>query len=266
MVVGAAGGSLAWNHRRAANADWYFVAPAEQGRGFDGEVEFRAAGTPEIFRPESGERAGARVVAASASTRIRLSLAPAQSCFVVFRRDGAVPAAPTSKDGARARRVELKGRWKVEFPEGWDVPVSTTVDGLTPWREMFRDSPAARAFSGTAVYTKEFDLEDADGRVVLDLGRVESIARVELNGKTFHDLWSPPYSLDVTRAAKTGKNVLRIEVTNTWYNRLVYEGWLPEAKRRTWTFRRPSPRLPLRDSGLLGPVSIHWAFDDKDGE
>ena len=121
---------------------------------------------------------------------------------------------------------------------------------------MFHKSPSARAFSGTAVYTTEFEFEDVGERVMLDLGQVESIARVELNGKTFYDLWSYPYKLDVTSAAKKGKNALKIEVTNTWYNRLVYEGWLPEAKRRTWTFRRPSERLPLFDSGLLGPVSV----------
>ena len=136
------------------------------------------------------------------------------------------------------------------------MPTNTTVQALAPWREMFRESPSARAFSGTATYTTEFDLEDVRGRVVLDLGRVESIARVELNGKTFHDLWAPPYSLDVTHAARKGKNALKIEVTDTWYNRLVYEGWLPEAKRRTWAFRRPRKTEPLHDSGLIGPVKI----------
>ena len=60
----------------------------------------------------------------------------------------------------------------------------------------------------------------------------------------------------MTGAAKKGLNNLKVEVTDTWFNRLVYEGWLPEKKRRTWTFRRPSERLPLYDSGLLGPVRV----------
>ena len=136
------------------------------------------------------------------------------------------------------------------------MPTNTIAHPLVPWRVMFHQSPSARAFSGTAVYTTELELEEVSGHVMLDLGQVESIARVELNGKTFHDLWAYPYSLDVTNAAKKGRNSLKIEVTNTWYNRLVYEGWLPENKRRTWTFRRPSERQPLRDSGLLGPVSV----------
>ncbi|MBR6734841.1 MAG: hypothetical protein IKL96_10640 [Kiritimatiellae bacterium] len=247
---------IVWNHRRSGEDDWYFVAPAKEGKGFDGEVEFRATGTPEIFHPESGEQSGVRVPLARAMpTRIHLSLAPAQSCFVVFRKSGG-SALKFHDEGEITTRIEMKGPWKVAFPEGWDVPAVTTAEELKPWRVMFQESPSARAFSGTAVYTTEFELEDVGGRVVLDLGQVESIARVELNGRRFHDLWSYPYKLDVTNAARKGRNSLKIEVTNTWYNRLVYEGWLPEAKRRTWTFRRPSERLPLHDSGLLGPVTV----------
>lgn len=256
------GDGIVWNHRRSGDDDWYFVAPAKDGKGFEGEVAFRGVEGKvcEIWHPESGMVVGASVSLARSHAgrvtlpgRIHLSLAPAQSCFVVFRGAAAIPVAPPV---SRPASHVSPHTWRISFPEGWDVPTNTTVQTLAPWRELFRESPSARAFSGTATYTAEFDLEDVRGRVVLDLGRVESIARVELNGKTFHDLWAYPYSLDVTRAARKGRNALKVEVTDTWYNRLVYEGWLPEAKRRTWTFRRPSERLPLHDSGLLGPVQI----------
>ena len=242
------GKGIVWNHRRDEGEDWYFVAPAKEGAGFEGDVVFRDAGgrRAEIWHPESG-------VIEQASCR--LSLAPAQSCFVVFRKS---ESRMSSVECPAPQAFPLTASWRISFPEGWDVPTNTTVQTLAPWREMFRESPSARAFSGTATYECEFNLEAVTRgeRVVLDLGRVESIARVEVNGKTFADLWSYPYSLDVTHAARKGRNALKIEVTDTWYNRLVYEGWLPEAKRRTWTFRRPSERLPLHDSGLIGPVSI----------
>ena len=279
------GEGIVWNHRRSGDDDWYFVAPAKDGKGFEGEVAFRGAEEKvcEIWHPENGlidggrgnppSEASAKDISPKRSEhceasikggsmrgetdvlpgRIHLSLAPAQSCFVVFRGAAAIPVAPPV---SRPASHVSPHTWRISFPEGWDVPTNTTVQTLAPWREMFRESPSARAFSGTAMYTTEFDLEDVRGRVVLDLGRVESIARVELNGKTFHDLWAPPYRLDVTHAVRKGRNALKIEVTDTWYNRLVYEGWLPETKRRTWTFRRPSERLPLHDSGLIGPVKI----------
>ena len=249
------GDGIVWNHRRSGDDDWYFIAPAKDGKGFEGEVGFRGVEGKvcEIWHPESGLIDGGRGATALPG-RVHLSLAPAQSCFVVFRGAATSAALPCGALGERA--LPGVAPWRISFPEGWDVPTNTTVQTLAPWREMFRESPSARAFSGTATYTTEFDLEDMHGRVVLDLGRVESIARVELNGKTFHDLWAPPYRLDVTHAARKGRNALKIEVTDTWYNRLVYEGWLPEAKRRTWTFRRPSERLPLHDSGLIGPVKL----------
>ncbi len=258
------GEGIVWNHRRSGDDDWYFVAPAKDGKGFEGEVAFRGVEGKvcEIWHPESGLIDGGRGATALPG-HIHLTLVPAQSCFVVFKKSEsrdverrATESRMSSVECPAPQAFPLNAPWRISFPEGWDVPTNTTVQTLVPWREMFRESPSARAFSGTATYTTEFDLEDAHGRVVLDLGRVESIARVELNGKTFHDLWAPPYSLDVTHAVRKGKNALKIEVTDTWYNRLVYEGWLPEAKRRTWTFRRPSERLPLYDSGLIGPVEI----------
>ena len=248
------GEGIVWNHRRSGGDDWYFVAPAREGKGFEGEVAFRGVEGKvcEIWHPESGLIDRGRG-ATDLPGRVHLSLAPAQSCFVVFRGAAAIPVAPPV---SRPASHVSPHAWRISFPEGWDVPTNTTVQTLAPWREMFRESPSARAFSGTATYTTEFEFEDVRGCVVLDLGRVESIARVELNGKTFPDLWASPYSLDVTRAVRKGRNALKIEVTDTWYNQLVYEGWLPEAKRRTWTFRRPSERLPLHDSGLIGPVKI----------
>ena len=92
--------------------------------------------------------------------------------------------------------------------------------------------------------------------VVLDLGRVESLAQVEVNGKKFDDVWSYPYRLDVTCAVKEGSNKLKVSVTDTWFNRLVYDAGQPEEKRRTWTIAGPSANAALRDSGLIGPVRI----------
>ena len=75
-------------------------------------------------------------------------------------------------------------------------------------------------------------------------------------GKKFDDVWSYPYRLDVTCAVKEGSNKLKVSVTDTWFNRLVYDAGQPEEKRRTWTIAGPSANAALRDSGLIGPVRI----------
>jgi hypothetical protein len=107
-------------------------------------------------------------------------------------------------------------------------------------------------------YTTAFDAGKLkkDARYSLDLGRVEMIAVVSLNGKTLRTLWTPPYRLDVTDIIKSGANTLQVEVTSTWFNRLVYDANQPEADRKTWTISGPAKDAALRESGLLGPVAL----------
>ena len=171
-----------------------------------------------------------------------------------------ITGADGSKTNAQvkdAAKSVVAGPWRLTFPEGWGMPGIVTLDSLKPWKEIGA-TPEARAFSGTAVYETEFTVGalDPGAVVVLDLGRVESLAQVEVNGKKFDDVWSYPYRLDVTCAVKEGSNKLKVSVTDTWFNRLVYDAGQPEEKRRTWTIAGPSANAALRDSGLIGPVRI----------
>jgi hypothetical protein len=145
----------------------------------------------------------------------------------------------------------------LSFPAGWGAPASHEVKELKAWKDLDL-SPEARAFSGTVTYTTTFDAGKLKkgATCLLDLGRVDMVAEVTLNGKKLRTLWTPPYRLDITHALKAGKNTLQIEVTSTWFNRLSYDAGLPEEQRKTWTINGPKKDAELRDSGLLGPVSI----------
>ena len=170
----------------------------------------------------------------------------------VIRADGTTDNVRMSFDV-----TTLAGPWNVSFPEGWGMPGQMTIDALEPWKEL-GTTLEAKAFSGTADYTIDFTLDKVDegSIVVLDLGRVESLAKVEVNGKDFGDVWSPPYRIPLTGAVKAGKNTLKVSVTDTWYNRLVFDAGQPQAKHRTWTLAGPKKGSSLRDSGLIGPVRI----------
>lgn len=52
-------------------------------------------------------------------------------------------------------------------------------------------------------------------RMYLDLGKVEVMAKVTLNGEAFDTLWMPPFTLDVTDVLKSGENKLQVLVTST---------------------------------------------------
>jgi hypothetical protein len=245
-----------WLHRRTEGADWYYVC-APVGRGFKGELSFNNADNAEIWDPVSGEIYPAEVVQREAGrTSIRFDLEQAGSYFVVFSKS-IKPAKKQNKTTAPGKVETLSGTWMLAFPSGWGAPDSFETQELKAWKDLDL-SPEAKAFSGTATYTTTFDVEkvEKDAAYSLDLGSVEMIAVVTLNGKKLRTLWTPPYRLDVTDAIKSGTNALQIEVTGTWFNRLVYDANQPEEQRKTWTINGPKKEAALKNSGLLGPVTL----------
>lgn len=147
--------------------------------------------------------------------------------------------------------------WTLEFAPGWGAPPQVRFNKLQSWTE-FADE-GIRHFSGTAIYTTDFQLPPLPdrARVTLDLGVVHETARVSVNGKEMGVAWKLPYALDVTSAVVAGKNTLRIEVTNLWPNRIIGDQSLPANKRFTHTnITKYTAASPLLPSGLLGPVRL----------
>jgi hypothetical protein len=136
---------------------------------------------------------------------------------------------------------------------------------------------------------------DDDTWLQLDLGNVRDLAQVRIDGTLVGTAWCPPYRLDVTAALPPGRHRLEIDVTNTWANRLIGDHHEPEDCRWSkelmqdaangtktsagrvleefpeWVLAnqpRPTARRafsswdyftkesPLRESGLLGPVTV----------
>ncbi|MCG6190996.1 glycosylhydrolase-like jelly roll fold domain-containing protein, partial [Maribellus maritimus] len=132
------------------------------------------------------------------------------------------------------------------------------MDSLEAWKDL-GISPEGKAFSGSATYSVSFNLDEIKPETdyLLDLGKVEMIAVVSLNGKELQTLWSPPFRLNISEAIKQGRNDLTVEVTSSWFNRLVYDAGQQEENRKTWTISGPSMDSPLRESGLIGPVRFY---------
>jgi len=179
--------------------------------------------------------------------------------------------------------LEISGSWELRFPPNWGAPERVALDKLISWSE--HGDPGVKYFSGQATYTKTItvpgEMIGKDRRIYLDLGKVQVIAKVKLNGKDLGILWKPPYRLDVTRALRAGGNTLEISVANLWINRMIGDEQLPEDSDRNpdgtlkawprWVQEgKPSPsgrftftswrlwkkgEAPV-ESGLLGPVML----------
>ena len=157
------------------------------------------------------------------------------------------------------------------------------MEKLISWSE--HSDPGVRSFSGTAACAKTFSVPRAmvvdNQHVYLDLGKVQVMAQVKLNGRDLGILWKSPYVMDVTGVLKAGDNDLEIRVTDLWVNRLIGDEQLPEDSDRNpdgtlkawpqWVIDgKPSPtgrftftswRLwkksdRLVESGLMGPVTL----------
>jgi len=110
------------------------------------------------------------------------------------------------------------------------------------------------------------------------------MARVRVNGQDCGIAWKPPYRVDISAAARAGKNELEISVVNLWINRLIgdeqlpldgnwkdfetlleWPAWFQNGTPRTsgrYTFtscRHYRKDTPLVPSGLLGPVTLRAA-------
>ncbi|MGZ5554729.1 MAG: glycosyl hydrolase [Candidatus Aminicenantales bacterium] len=185
--------------------------------------------------------------------------------------------------GAPVASLEVVGPWEVRFPPKWGAPDSVEFDKLISWSD--HADPGIKYFSGTATYTKTVNVPrevlGKGRRIYLDLGKVQVMASVKLNGKDLGLLWRTPYRLDVTEALKAGDNTLEIGVTNLWINRMIGDEDLPEDSDRNpdgtlkswpqWVQEgKPSPtgrftfttwhlwkkgEVPV-ESGLIGPVTL----------
>ena len=189
--------------------------------------------------------------------------------------------------------VNITGPWQVRFQSGRGAPDAVEFPILTDWSK--HEQEGIRYFSGTAHYSIPFEWQPKAGkpnsrkvlwnRYVLDLGRVEVMAEVWLNGVNLGVLWKPPFRVDVTGALRSGNNRLEVKVTNLWPNRLIgderypddctvdgtwkkgpipaWPAWFlrsqprPEPRRVTFTtWKYYTAETPLLASGLLGPVVI----------
>lgn len=246
-------GDVRWLHRQSKNQDWYFLTPQKE-KEFKGEVTFHAVGAVELWDAVTGEVRPLKATGNDGYTTVTLDMPQAGSCFVVF--DGKMKHVnPVEKEYPSS--LSIADGWHLSFPEGWGAPADIDLDTLKPWCEL--DIPwEGRHFSGTAKYYNTFTMDTIGKSVILDLGQVSFIADVKVNGQKVRSLWCAPYSVDIAQYLKPGANTLEIDVTSTWFNRLMYDAGQPVEERKTWTISGPHPHQAGVQYGLIGPIVIKY--------
>ena len=246
-------------HRALADGDLYFVNNRND-RDEDVEATFRVSGKEaELWHADTGIREPASFRIANGRTTVPLHLEPWGAVFVVFRKPAAElrPAAAGLDRTSRSRPSTEP--WDVRFQAGRGAPERVTLDRLASWSTSA--DAGVKYFSGTATYTKTIEADAGwfapGAHQWLDLGDVQNLAEVSVNGTDLGIVWKKPFRVDMTGAAKPGANRIEVKVTNLWVNRMI--GDRQPGAPTQYTFTRPvfyKAGSPLLPSGLLGPVRV----------
>jgi len=276
----SANNSIRFGHRRTSDRDIYFIAN-RTGDIQKTSCTFRASGEPELWSGVDGSsRKLKQYSTQDGVTSIDLEFVPYESYFVVFNRNKATRK-ELKDEGANfasySRTKTIEGTWDLAFDPQWGGPENIQFDELQDWTN--HESRGIKYYSGIASYKKTINIENLeDSEYYIDLGVVNDIARVKLNGIDMGVIWCAPWRINISAALKEGNNELEIEVANRWVNRLLGDRQEPDANGRTvkfengllegkeystgrytftteaamssFDFREPLP------SGLLGPVEI----------
>jgi hypothetical protein len=247
-----------WTHRQKGTTEIYFVT--NQSDKFCGDtLSFRVTGKqPELWDAVSGEyRNLPQFHEKDGQTKIPLEFSGADSWFIVFRKKASGQRSNEGVNFPAAKPVmELSGEWNLKFNPKFGAPADTTIYKLFDWTTD--KNTTVKYYSGTATYKKEFMFNPSENvNYLLDLGEVESLATIKLNGQELATLWRLPYRTNITGALKNGTNLLEVEVVNTWWNRVVGDAQ-PNAIPYTWAATRVSwnAASELIPAGLFGPVKI----------
>jgi hypothetical protein len=254
--------------RRSHAEGYHYFLANRSDKAVDGWVTLgRNAQSAVILDPRFDDHSGVAALRkdAAGATQVYLQLLPGESCILRTFTDKSVtgPAWPYLKPGGEPQNIT--GTWHVNFVEGGPVlPKSFETTTLGSWTAQ--DDPETKRFAGSAHYTIEFEKPaGAAADWQLDLGTVCDSARVKLNGHEVAALWCAPFKTAVGKWLQPGKNTLEVEITNIAANRVrdldirkVNWKYFYDANVSSLTQRGglDASVWPIRDSGLLGPVTL----------
>ncbi len=178
-----------------------------------------------------------------------------ESTFIVFREKG-IPEKNVSNYPILKDEIIINTPWKVCFKSPLRVPEPIEIERLQDLST--NNNPMIKYFSGNMIYSNSFNYKPEKGhKIFIELGEVANMAKVWINEQYVGGLWTAPYRLDITDKLKNGKNEIKIDVVNTWVNRLIGNTIYPDMDSETWVGMNPyNKNSTLKKSGLLGPVKV----------
>jgi hypothetical protein len=233
---------LSQSSYKLGGSNMFFMANVSLSEDISVNAEFLVDNhlVPWIWNPESGERL--RYPTAGGNNRIDLVLPRATSLLLVFENqtEGEFFQPVETIPGGK----EISGPWNLRLHHLNGKQKQVKLDLLTDLVKI----QSTKDFAGYVFYDKTLDVDCMDCRQI-DLGDVQGVTELILNGKLLGTRWYGAHVYDIEDAVKQGENKLTIKLTTITGNYLKSLEDNPVAQR--WTGRQPN--FPM---GILGPVRI----------
>ena len=251
------GGTLKALRRVIEGRDFYFVVNTTAAP-FDGPVSFRGTGRPEQWDAKSGKIVPLPWLEdEEGRVKAQVELRPDESMFVSFRepktgeqpsRTGQSPSLPREgRVSSRPCLMDISTGWTVTFFTGKNAPdAPRQFPMLMGWNTSTDEK--LKYFAGRGMYEKRVDLSNVTDPCELDLGDVRELANVWVDGEFLGCLWEAPYRVALPASALGKAVTVRVEVVNTWPNRLIGDA----------IARKKGAAEPKGKSGVP-----QWVLDDK---
>lgn len=218
------------------------------------DLEFASKASPEIWDAWTGKIGERNFERKDGNVEMTLDLPPYGSQLIVFDPNDTSASGPATARFVPGQKIHIgAGTWNLHVDgidgQGKHVERDFNLPGLVDWAKF---APLEQ-FSGRGTYTTRFKLDPLKNksRVSLDLGGVNDVAEITVNGEKGPTLLMRPYQADITALVKPGENLLEITVVNTLFNSVLAR----RAKTPALPGMPGSPAVPM-PSGLLGPVVV----------
>ncbi|MCF0173021.1 MAG: glycoside hydrolase family 2 [Bacteroidales bacterium] len=233
---------------RDDGSEMYFFNNCSRIKGHTTKVKFPA----EAYRGrncwvwdiESGDRFR---LALDKSGAVTLDFGPSESLIVVFDKE---------QGGEFRKPLPTSSASAIDLSDGWDVEFNHQYEGTTQTIRFdslcdLKDREDTKHFAGKAVYRKTVTVDDPAAKV-LNLGKVEGICQVFVNGSDCGVKWFGNRIYDISKYLVKGENLIEIHLVTIMGNYL--KSIKDNKMLDRWVARRNHPYYA---QGVIGPVQIY---------
>jgi len=255
-------------------SEMVFLCNSHRYQAYQTKITFSKALThkrqAQIWDLQTGER---HVLPLADDGSYTFDLGPVESVLIVFEKSLS-PRRFMSLRGTKPSRTKTvtldcfvvppRNDKYENLSTDWEVKLchSLLKDTLTTHFDTLfdlKDCETHQHFCGTIIYRKNIRLDKDVVRnvsTILDLGRVEGVSEVLVNGQSVGVRYFGRRIYDLSPALREGDNDLEVRVTTTMGNYL--KTFSREENPTTWIYvNHPRRDQPLQPMGLIGPVKIY---------